>query len=193
MPSKLSNLFLGLGCLSPIVGIGLLLYFLFQSSIFLGFLSVIISLLAMTILFVLTSQIEEKRKIKQAEFLQTFQPNQYDAQKYKSFTSYNLLSKIAIDEQQGKVYFWVPYSDKGENSTKAYVGMPYIIKAYNYSDIFAIKLAEDNYQTATVKRNTFHNFPSQRLSEGEIVSSKASHPPIDKISSMTLKSSSMTM
>ena len=185
MPSKLSNLFLGLGCLSPIVGIGLLLYFLFQSSIFLGFLSVIISLLAMTILFVLTSQIEEKRKIKQAEFLQTFQPNQYNAHKFKAFTSYDLLAKIAIDEQRRKVYFWFPDSAKGENSTQAYVGMPYIIKAYSYSDILAIKLLEDNHQTATVQKDT-HSLLN-RLSEGEIESSKASLPPIDKISSMDLE------
>ena len=188
MQSKLSNLFVGLGCFTPIVGILLLVYFSFHRSILFGCISIVMSLLITTILFVLVSQIEEKRKVKQMEFLQTFQPNQDDFGKYKSFTSYDLLAKIAIDEKHRKVYFWVPDFNKGENVTKAYVGMPYKIIAYNYSAILALKLAEDNHPTASFQRESyFTHFLLDKLNDEETTTSKATHPPVDKISSMDLE------
>lgn len=188
MPSKLSNWFLGLGCLSPIIGIVLLFYFLFRSSIFLGVLLVILSLLVATILFVLMSQVEEKHKLKQLEFLQTFQPDQEGSTKFKSFTSYDLMSKIAIDTQREQIYFWVPDSPKGKNITKAYVGMPYTINSCNYSDILAVKLTEDQHQTAFVQRNShFTNYLLNKLSEEEKDMGKTTYPPVDKISSMSME------
>ena len=162
MSSKLSNLFFGLGCLTPIGGIVLLFYFLIQSSISLGVTSVILSFVVTILLFVVGSQMDEKHKAKQLAFLQTFQPDQEDFQKFKSYTSYNLLSKIAIDERQGKVYLWLPDSDQGEKITKAYAGMPYIIKEYDYSNLLAIKLTEDHHETASMQKGyPFHKLPAQ--------------------------------
>ncbi|MCG7335620.1 hypothetical protein MHZ95_10045 [Sporosarcina sp. ACRSM] len=188
MPSKLSNLMAGLGCLTPIVGIVLLCYFLFQSSISLGVISIVLSFV-ITILFIaLGIRIEEKRKLKQLDYLQTFQPDVEDFHKLKSFTSYDLLTKIAIDDQHGKVYFWAADSDKVQNITKAYVGMPYIIKSYNYIDILAVRFTEDQHQTATVQRDThFTHYLLNKLSKDKVESKNASGPPIDKISSMDLE------
>lgn len=188
MPSKLSNLLAGLGCLTPITGIVLLCYFLFQSSISLGVISIVVSFVIAIIFIALGIRIEEKRKLKQLDFLQTFQPDVDDFHKLKSFTSYDLLTKIAIDDQHGKVYFWAADSDKGQNVTKAYVGMPYTIKSYNYSDILAVKFTEDHHQTAIVQRDThFTHYLLNKVSEEKVESKNASGPPIDKISSMDLE------
>lgn len=102
MPSKLSNLMAGLGCLTPITGIVLLCYFLFQSSISLGVISIVLSFVLTIVFIALGIRIEEKRKVKQLDFLQTFQPDVDDFHKLKSFTSYDLLTKIAIDDQRRK-------------------------------------------------------------------------------------------
>lgn len=188
MLSKLSNWFLGLGCLSPIIGIVLLFYFVFQSSIFYGVLTIIISLVVTIILFILMSEVEAKHKLKQLEFLQTFQPDQEGSQKFKSFTSYDLLSKIAIDTEREKVYFWVADPQKGKNITKAYVGMPYSITTCNYADILAVRLTEDQHPTDSIQRNThFTNFLLHKLSEEETEVYKTTYPPVDKIRSMDIE------
>jgi len=66
--------------------------------------------------------------------------------------------------------------------------MPYKINAFNYPDILALKLAEDNHPTALVQRDTYHtHFILNKLNEEEITTSKATHPPVDKINSMDLE------
>ncbi len=188
MPSKLSNLLAVLGCLTPITGMVLLCYFLFQSSISIGVISIVVSFVITMIFIALGIRIEEKRKLKQLDFLQTFQPDVDDFHKLKSFTSCDLVTKIAIDDQHGKVYFWAADSDKGQNVTKAYVGMPYTIKSYNYADILAVKLTEDHQQIATVQRDThFTHYLLNKLSEEKAETKNVSSPPIDKISSMDLE------
>ena len=188
MPSKLSNLCAGLGCLTPIIGIVLFFKFLFQSSILLGVITVILSFTATIIFIVLGMQIEEKRKLKQLELLQSFQPDLDDIHKLKAFTSYDLLTKIAIDQQQRKVYIWIPDTTNMDKITKAFVGMPYIIKTYNYSDILAVILSEDDYHTASLQRDShITDLILDKLSEEKHIANSTNHPPVDKISSMDLE------
>ena len=142
----------------------------------------------MILLLGIGSELEQKQKRKQLEFLNTFQPDQFDFQKHKSFTSYDLLTKIAIDEQRQKVYIWGPEPKKVGDIKKAYAGMPYIIHTYNYSDIVAIILKEDNRRTASVQRDThFAHFLLNKLKEEDASKNNATHPPVDKISSMDLE------
>ena len=188
MPSKLSNSFLGLGCFTPLLGITLLVYFFYQQSFLLGCIAVVASFVVSIILFVLMSLIDGKRKRKQMKFLQTFQPDRVEFQKLKSFTSYDLLEKIAIDQQQKKMYLWVPDSNKGENITKAFVGMPYVIKTYNFSDLLAIKFTENDHQMASAQKDTdYKSFLLNKIPEEETTTNHSTHPPIDKISSMDLE------
>lgn len=94
MPSKLSNSFVGLGCIMPFLGVTLLVYFFYNHSFVLGCIAVVVSITLSIILFGIVVHIEENRKQKQLKFLQTFQPIHADFNKLKSFTSYDLLAKI---------------------------------------------------------------------------------------------------
>lgn len=188
MPSRITNLFVGIGCMTPIFGLVLLGYFFYNRSFLLGIVSLVVCFFAAIILFGVIQQIEDRRKKEQLEFLQTFQPDQFDFNKHKSFTSYDLLSKIAIDDQQKKVYLWMPVPKKGGNVTKAYAKMPYIINTYNFSDILAIYLKEDNYETASAQRDShFTNFLLNKLNEEDVATGKAASEPVDKINSMDLE------
>lgn len=188
MSSKLSNLFFGMGCLLPIFGFVLLGYFFFNRSFMFGAVAVIVSIVVGLALLGSASFIEEKQKAKQLEFLNTFQPAQFDFHRHKSFPSYDLLAKIAIDEQQENVYLWTPNLKKQGYVTKAYAGMSYIINTYSYSDILAINLIEDNYQSDSVQRDThFTQFLLNKLKQEEFTISNAEKPSIDKISSLDLE------
>ncbi|MFC5604273.1 hypothetical protein [Sporosarcina koreensis] len=188
MPSKLTNLFTGIGCTAPFLGFVLLGYFFYNQSFGLGIIALVACILAALFILGIAQQAEDKRKKTQLEFLQTFQPGQSDFHKYKSSTSYDLLSKIAIDEQREKIHLWMPDTKKGERVTKAYVNMPYLIKTYNYSDILAINLKEDNYETASVQRDThFTNFLLNKLKEEGTVMGTPASQPVDKITSLDLE------
>lgn len=188
MSSKLAGLFYGMGCLVPISGFVLLGYFFFHRSFMVGSIAIVVSIVAGIILLGSASFIEEKQKAKQLEFLNTFQPGQFDFHKNKSFPSYDLLAKIAIDEQRENVYLWTPDLKKQKHVTKAYAGMPYIINTYSYSDMLAVNLKEDNYQTDSVQRDThFTQFLLNKLKQEESARSRAEKPAIDKISSLDLE------
>ncbi|WP_252502151.1 hypothetical protein [Sporosarcina sp. Marseille-Q4943] len=188
MQSKVTKWFTGLGCLTPVFGFILLGYFFFNRSFLLGIVALVVSFLAGFIVFGIVSEVEDKRKVKQKEFLRTFKPAHFDSDKHKSFTSEDLLSKIAIDEQQEIVYLWTPHSKKGEIVTRAYPRMPYIINAYDYSDILAINLKFDNHQTASVQRNTHYtNFFLNKIKEEDAANSDANNQSVDRIRSMDLE------
>ena len=132
--------------------------------------------------------LEQKQKEKQLAFLHTFQPDEFDFQKHKSFTSYDLLTKIALDEQRKKVYIWMPDPKKVGNVKKAYARMPYTINTYNYSDILAVNLKEDYQRTDSVHRDTHYtHFLLNKLKEEDRKKSNTTKPPVDKVSSMDLE------
>ncbi|MCM3744006.1 hypothetical protein M3193_07595 [Sporosarcina luteola] len=188
MPSKITNLFTGIGCSTPIFGLILLGYFFYNRSFMLGIGALVLCFLAGVLVLVIVSQVEDKRKKTQTEFLQTFQPDQFNSNRHKSFTSDDLLSKIALDEQREKIYLWMPDLYKDVKVTKAYMNMPYIIKTYNYSDILAVNLKEDNYETASFQRDThFANFLVNKVKEEEAAAGSPANQPIDKITSMDLE------
>ncbi|MCM3636674.1 hypothetical protein M3152_02995 [Sporosarcina luteola] len=188
MPSKITNLISGIGCSTPIFGIVLLGYFFYNRSFLLGIGALVVFFLVGILLFGIVHQVEDKRKKSQLEFLQTFQPDQFDANRHKSFTSYDLLSKIALDKQREKIYLWMPELKKDVKVTKAYINMPYVIKTYSYSDILAVNLKEDNYETASVQRDTHYtNFLLNKLKEEEAATGSPTSQPVDKITSMDLE------
>lgn len=188
MPSKITNLLSGIGCSTPIFGFVLLGYFFYNRSFMLGIGALVVFFLAGILLLGIVQQVEDKRKKTQLEFIQTFQPDQFDSNRHKSYTSYDLLSKIALDEKREKIYLWMPDLKKGVKVTKAYINMPYIIKTYNYSDVLAVNLKEDNYETASVKRDThFTNFLLNKVKEEEAATGSPVSQPVDKITSMDLE------
>ena len=188
MPSNLTRFFFGFGCFTPILGFILLGYLFSNRSFIGGIVALVICLVVMIFLFGFGSILEQKQKAKQLEFINTFQPDQYNSQKNKSFTSYDLLTKIAIDELQKKVYFWMPDSELVGDVKKAFVRMPYITRTYNYSDLLAVNLKEDNRRTDSVHRDThFTHFVLNKLQEDDMRKSSTTKPPVDKVSSMDLE------
>lgn len=188
MSSKLSNLFTGIGCSTPILGFVLLGYLFYNRSFVLGIVALVVCILAGLLILGTAQQAEDKRKKTQMEFLQTFQPPQFDVTKHKSFSSYDLLSKIAIDDQHKKVHLWMPDTKRGIKVTKAYPNMPYNIRTYNFSDILAINLKEDNFETESIQRDThFTNFLLNKLKEEAPATGNPTSQPVDKITSMDLE------
>ncbi|MCG7346473.1 hypothetical protein MHZ92_20420 [Sporosarcina sp. ACRSL] len=188
MPSTLSRIFFGLGCFTPMLGLGLLFHLFSNRSFMAGIVSLVICLFVMLVGVGIGSLLEQKQKEKQLAFLHTFQPDQFDFQKQKSYTSYDLLTKIALDEQRKKLHIWMPDPKKVGITNKAYIRMPYIINTYNYSDILAVNLKEDYERTDSVHRDTdFTHFILNQLKEDDIVKSKTTKPQVDKVSSMDLE------
>ena len=187
MPSSLSRAFFGFGCFTQIFGIILLGILFYNRSFALGTFAIVSSFVVMLLLVGSGVQLEQKQKGEQLEFLRSFQPDQFD-KKTKSYTSYDLLTKIAIDEQRQLVYIWTPDQKKAGVIKKAYAGMPYIIHTYSYSEIAAIILKEENHRTAVVQRDTHSaHFLLNKLKEEEDEKNKFTKPPVDKVSSMELE------
>lgn len=188
MSSKLSNSFAGLGCLTPFIGIALLVYYFYQRSFLIGSILLFASFFVALAFFGFMSQIEENQKKKQRKILQKFQPDRVDFQKLISYSSYDLLSKIAVDEHQKKIYVWVPDTKKRETITKAFVGMPYTIQTYDFLDLLAIQLSEDRYPIASAQRDTHYtNFLLNKIQEDETPTDQTAVRPIDKVNSMELE------
>lgn len=188
MSSKLSNSFAGLGCLTPFFGIALLVYYFYQRSFLIGCILLFASFFVALAFFGFMSQIEENQKKKQRKIMQNFKPDRVDVQKLVSYSSYDLLSKIAVDEHQKKIYVWVPVTKKSKTITKAFVGMPYTIKTYDFSDLLAIQLSEDRYPIASAQRDTHYtNFLLNKIQEEETPTDQTAVRPIDKVNSMELE------
>ena len=188
MPSNLTRFFFGFGCFTPILGFVLLGYLFSNRSFAGGVVALVICLVVMIFLFGFGSQLEQKQKAKQLEFMDTFVPDEFDSQRNKSFTSYDLLTKIAIDELQKKVHFWMPDPELVGDVKKAYAKMPYIIHTYNFSELLAVNLKENYRRTDSVHRDThFTHFVLNKLKEDDMRKSSTAKPPVDKVSSMDLE------
>lgn len=187
MPSKLSNSFMWIGCFLPLISFLMLGYFSYQHSFGLGLLALAVSFVMSLFSFGLMIKYKRKHRHKQLALLQTFQPDVVDSHKFKSFISSDLLTKIAIDSQQQKIYCWIPNSTKGKQITKAFYGMSYTIKTYHFSDLLGIKYIENDYEMTFVQKDTHYtNFLLNKLRENE-TTSRSTQPPIDKIRSMDLE------
>ncbi len=187
MSSKKSNSVVGLGCFIPILGITLLVYFFFQHSFILGLFIGVTSIIVSLFIFGIVSQMEEKRKQQQLEFLQTFQPKQVDSKKLKSYTSYDLLTKIAVDPKQKKVYVWIPNVAQGKTIKKVFAGMSYVIKTYDFSDLLAVQYTEEGHPMASAQRDTnYTNFLLNKVREEDSETNRSARPPIDKVDSVAI-------
>lgn len=154
MPTKISRFLIGLGCLSPMVGIGFLVYFIFLKAALNGLYSVLSLFLLMIFFILLATKIEEKRKEKQKNFLLTFKPEVDGFQETQSFISFDLLSKIAMDANKECLYLWAPENNDAKAQKNVYYGMPYQVLTYKYSDILAVEMFENKIPISTVSRRS---------------------------------------
>lgn len=186
MPTKLSNFLMGIGCFSLVVGIGFFFYFLINKSILSAFLYVISSLLILIIFASFSAATENKRKEQQKKLISTFQPNDKDFQETQSFISFDLLSKLTMDEKYKRIYLWAPENKDIQMLKNIYYGMPYQLFNYEYSDILAIELLEDNTLISAISRRSESAF---FLLDGlQTIQEKApEEPSIKKVHTIELK------
>lgn len=186
MPTKLSNFLIGIGCFSLVIGIGFFFYFLINKSILTAFLYVISSLFILIIFASFSAAAENKRKEQQKNLISTFQPNDKDFQETQSFISFDLLSKVTMDEKHKRIYLWTPENKDIQMLKNVYYGMPYQLFTYEYSDILAIELLEDNTLISTISRRSKSAF---FLLDGlQTIQAKApGEPSIKKVHAIELK------
>ncbi|MEZ7170579.1 hypothetical protein [Sporosarcina sp. OR05] len=150
MPSAQSNWYIRFGCLAPIIGIGLLVYLLNTDAIIPGF-TFFALFFGFGVLFLnLSIRAEQKVKQKQLDYLNSFKPTSPNYNESHAFVSYDLLSKIAVDEKNRRIYFWEPETSDGKPLTKAYLHMPYTVKSYTYQQLLAVELFENGTRQQTV-------------------------------------------
>ena len=154
MPTKLSNFFLGLGCLSPIIGVTILIYLLVHESLLSGLIYLGVFIVIMIILFVIASQLEDKRKAKQKHLLSALQPKDEDYYETQSYVAYDILSRIAVDAKNERIYFWAPENPEIYTIKDAFYGMPYQIFSYPYSALLSVQIIEDSATVSTKSRQS---------------------------------------
>ena len=154
MSTKLSNFFSVLGCLSIIIGVAVFIYLLINQSFLSGFIYLGISIVIMCILAVIITNMEDKRKAKQKHLLSTSQPNVGNYHDTKSYVAYDLLSKVALDEKNERIYFWVPENPEVQTIKDTSYGMPYRIFDYPYSALLSAQIIEDSASISTLSRQS---------------------------------------
>ncbi|MBB4824357.1 hypothetical protein HNO89_001579 [Sporosarcina luteola] len=159
MRSTESSWFIRLGCLSPIIGIIALFVLIRQDSILAAFLFFSLFFGFAVLFLYLSNRAEEKTKRKQLDYLETFQPAKQSYTESHAFVSYDLLTKIAIDEKHRRLYIWVPPLRDGKYVNKAYASMPYEILEYAYKDLLAVEVYENGIRQESFKH------PGERTDE----------------------------
>lgn len=150
MPSAQSNWYIRFGCLAPIIGVVVLIYLLNTDAVIPGFLF-FAAFFGFGVLFLnLSIRAEQKVKQKQREYLDSFKPSATNYTESHAYVSYDLLSKIAVDEKNQRIYFWEPDTTDGKTLSRAYLHMPYTVKSYTYKQLLAIELFENGTRQQTV-------------------------------------------
>lgn len=150
MPSTQANWYVRFGCLAPIFGVIALLFFINQDAVIPGFIFFAIFFGFAVLFLSLSSKAEEKAKQKQRDHINSFKPAASNYTESHAFISYDLLSKIAVDEKKRRIYFWEPVPLDGKQVTKAYLHMPYTLTDYSYKQLLAVELFENGTRQQTV-------------------------------------------
>ncbi|MDN4606934.1 hypothetical protein [Sporosarcina highlanderae] len=151
MPSTQSTWYVRLGCLGPIIGTIALVYFIKRDDILPGFIFFAIFFGFAVLFLTLATNTEKKLKAKQLEHLQTYKPKNPRFEESHAFVSDDLLSKIAIDEENKRIHFWEPaLLADGKRVTKAYLKMPYEILDYSYDQLLAIETYENGIRKKVI-------------------------------------------
>lgn len=154
MPTKLSNFLTGLGCFSPIIGVTIFIYLFVHQSLLSGFIYLGVFLVLMIILILISSDMEAKRKVKQKHLLSTLQPKDGNYHETQSYVAYDILSKIAVDEKNERIYFWAPEKQGVYTIKEASYGMPYQLFDYPYSALLSAQIIEDSASVSTMSRQS---------------------------------------
>lgn len=149
MPSTQSNWYIRFGCLAPIIAIAAFIYFVNRNSVLYGFIFFALFFGFAVLFLTLSTKAEDKAKEKQIIHLNSYTP-QSSYTESRAFVSYDLLSKIAVDEKRRRIHFWEPGKLDGKQVKKAYLHMPYTHKDYSYNQLLAVEVFINGTREETI-------------------------------------------
>lgn len=153
MTSKTSDWLAGTGCLLGFSGIGLLIYFIINGNTKMGIILIVLFWVFALILLNKAHNRDELMKEKQKRYISTFRPNEI-FKETQAFTSPDLLTRIAYDEELKRICIWAPQSQSGDPITKVFQNLPYEVYEYHFGDILAAEISEDGYPIAAAFRDS---------------------------------------
>ncbi|GEM_PF-5336871 len=115
------------------------------------------------LLFTIAMKIEERRKRKQRERLFSYEKPGTDFKRMPSVASSDLLTRIAIDFREKRLYIWTAHDDFGQPVTKPFYGMSYRLHEYDCEDVEAAALVENGETDAITA--AFSTLPIERYIE----------------------------
>lgn len=142
MPSTKTNWLTGIGFLLVMIAVALLIFLSIKISFWHGLIAFVLLTILSIMLWVKAYNMETRRKEEQEEFLMSFQPDNVKKEFAQAYTSYDLLSRIAIDDVKRKIYMWAPKRKNGNIITEPYYRMPYTIYEYDFEDLYDVKMTE---------------------------------------------------
>lgn len=149
MPSTQSNWYVRFGCMAPIIAIASLFYFLKQNAILPGFLFFALFFGFAVLFLFLSTKAEEKAKDKQKGLINALAPQSGYTESH-AFISYDLLSKIAVDDKKKRIHFWDAGKLDGKQVKQAYLHMPYVHADYAYDQLLAAEVFINGVREETV-------------------------------------------
>ena len=151
--SAQSNWYVRFGCLAPIIAIASLIYFVNRDSVLSGFLFFGLFFGFAVLFLMLSTKAEEKSKEKQKVHINSYAPKNGYTESH-AFISYDLLSKIAVDEKKKRIHFLEPGKLDGKQVKKAYLHMPYVQSDYSYRQLLAVEVFINGTREETIVRDS---------------------------------------
>ncbi|WP_040285127.1 hypothetical protein [Sporosarcina koreensis] len=130
------------GCLLPIIGVILAIIGIFVSGTGLYMAAGVMAAFGILI-FTISLKTETRRKKKQREKLFTYSQPGVDFTKLPSAASWDLLSRIAVDFREQRLYIWTAFDKTGQIVKKPFYGMDYRVTEYGFGEVVAAALVEN--------------------------------------------------
>lgn len=125
--------------------------------------------------------IEGRQKEKQKEILLSLNKDLADFNKMPSFTSTDLLTRVAIDRDKQRLYIWFAEDKEGKVLRKPYVNMPYRMLNFAFKDLAAIAVVENGFILSSY--GTLDDIPVGTMGT---ITDNPNKMPVDKVNLLTL-------
>lgn len=136
----------GFGCITSILALFASFILFIKGYTLIGWIFLAPTLLLNFISFLRYSKGIKRNKMELLKQLESLKPKTSSFKATQDFTSSDLLSKIAIDEQAKRISIWGP---EDPETSKALAGMPYKTFEYEFEDILAVEMSEDGVSLGT--------------------------------------------
>lgn len=137
MNSEKTTFLSSMGCISALVGIGLSIYFMIRTSVFMGICFGVALIVVSIILFARSHTIQEANRASYKRYIESFTSTQSSFSASQAFTADSLICRLAIDEKHQLVSLWQPADP---NISKPVKDMPFHVYTYPYADLLDIKM-----------------------------------------------------